>query len=132
MVRRRSSSPTPRYQVNRHNGVHVLIKACGGQRCGVGVIRTALVGDQSAYLIKYSLGLLFRTRRSAAISLGAWCSSRAAAAAPQEGEVTIVVDSVMVAAGWRYGAGPGAVVAVLAVHKGAVAAAACLDNVVAV
>src|SRR2546430_7915397 len=111
----------------------VLVNACGSERRRVGVAGAALVGHEGTNLVDDSHVLRLRSRRQASIRLVAYKTTRPAAATPLEGEVAVVVYAEVVRRGGRPGAHAAAdVVAVLAVVVGAVAAASCLDDVVAV
>src|SRR6185436_14169011 len=120
-------------EVDWHNCVDVLVNARGSERRRIGVAGAALVGHEGTNLVDDSHILRLRSRRRPSIGLVAYKTARAAAAAPLEGEVTVVVYAEVVKCCGRPGA-PAAseVVAVLAVQVRAVAAAPRLDDVVAV
>src|SRR5262249_31469711 len=132
-VRHLRGSPAPGKEVDSRICVHVLVNACGSDRGRVGVAGAALVGHEGTNLVDDSHVLRIRSRRRPSIGLVAHKTARAAAAAPLEGEVAVVVYAEVV----KWCGRPRAplaseVVAVLAEVVGAVAAAACLDDVVAV
>src|SRR5437660_4649887 len=133
VVRHLHGTPAPRIDVDSRNCVDVLVNACGSDRRRVGVAGAALVGHEGTNLVDDSHILWLRSCRQASIRLVTHKTARAAAAAPLEGEVAVVVYAEVV----RCCGGPGAprssdVVAVLAVVVRAIAAASRLDDVVAV
>src|SRR3989440_3761259 len=115
-VRHPRGTPAPRKEVDWHNCVDVLVNACGSDRRQVGVAGATLVGHEGTNLVDDSHFLRLRSRRGPSIGLVAHKTARAAAAAPLEGEVAIVVYAEVV----KWCGRPGAplasdVVAVLAV-----------------
>src|SRR5262245_52906161 len=132
-VRHLRGTPAPRIEVDCRICVDVLVNACGSDRRRVSVAGAALVGHEGTNLVDDSHILRVRSRRRPSIGLVAHRTARAAAAAPLEGEVAVVVYAEMVKCCGRPGA-PAAsdVVAVLAVVVRAVAAASRLDDVVSV
>src|SRR5438045_4195685 len=133
VVRHLRGTPAPRKEVNSRTCVDVLVNACGSDRGRVGVAGTALVGHEGTNLVDDSHVLRIRTPRRPSISLVAHKTARAAAAAPMEGEVAVVVYAEVVKCCGRPGAPLASdVVAVFAIQVRAVAAASCLDDVVAV
>src|SRR5437667_1946249 len=133
VVRHLHATPAPRIEVDSRICVHVLVNARGSERRRVGVARAALVGHEGANHVDDSHILRLRSRRRPSIGLVAHKTARAAAAAPLEGAVAVVVYAEVVKRCGRPGA-PAAsdVVAVLAKVVRAVAAASRLDDVVAV
>src|SRR5437764_4988952 len=133
VVRHLRATPAPRVEVDSRICVDVLVNACGSDRGRVGVAGAALVGHEGTNLVDDSHFLRLRSRRRPSIGLVAHKTARAAAAAPLEGEIAVVVYAEVVKCCGRPGA-PAAseVVTVLAVVVRAVAAASRLDDVVAV
>src|ERR1051325_3219059 len=125
------SSPSPRKEIDSRICVDVLVNACGSDRRRVGVAGATLVGHEGTNHVNDSHILGVRSRRCPSIGLVARSTARAAAAAPLEGEVAVVVYAEVVKCCGRPGA-PAAsdVVAVLAVVVRAVASR--LDDVMAV
>ena len=74
----------------------VLVNACGSDRRRVGVAGAALVGHEGTNLVDDSHILRVRSRRRPSIGLVAHKTARAAAAAPFEGEVAVVVYAEVV------------------------------------
>src|SRR5437868_5407825 len=133
VVRHLHGTPAPRKEVDWHNCVDVLVNACGSDRRGVGVARTALVRHEGANLVDDSHFLRLRSPRRPSIRLVAHKTARAVAAAPVEREIAVVVYAKVVRrCGRPRTRAASEVVAVLAKHVRAVAAASGLDNVVAV
>src|SRR5947208_8269317 len=130
-VRHPRGTPAPRKEVDWHNCVDVLVNACGSDRRRVGVAGATLVGHEGTNLVDDSHFLRLRTRRRPSIGLVAHKTARAAAAAPLERKVAVVVYAEVVKCCGRPGAPvTSEVVAVLAVEVRAVASS--LDDVVAV
>src|SRR4029079_16429947 len=96
VVRHLRASPTPRKEVDCRIGVDVLVNACGSERRRVGVAGAALVGHERTNLVDDSHILRIRSGRCPSIGLVAHGPARAAAAAPFEGEVAVVVYAEMV------------------------------------
>src|SRR5205823_4534650 len=96
VVRHLRVTPAPRKQVDWHNCVDVLVNACGSDRRRVGVAGAALVGHEGTNLVDDSHFLRLRSRRRPSIGLVAHKTARAAAAAPLEGEVAVVVYAEVV------------------------------------
>jgi hypothetical protein len=111
----------------------VLINACGSDRRWVGVAGAALIGHERADLIDDSRSLGLRSRRYPSIPCGADITARAAAAAPMERKVAVVIYAEVVIRRRRPGARAASdIVAVLAVKVWAVTAASCFHDVVAI
>src|SRR5206468_2614452 len=99
----------------------------------VAVAGAALVGHEGTNLVDDSHFFRLRSRRRPSVGLVAHKVARAAAAAPFEGEVAVVVYAELVKCCGRPGAPVASdVVAVLAVVVWAVAAASRLDDVVTI
>src|SRR5436190_903600 len=81
--------------------MHILINAGGSDRGWIGIVGAALVGDQQPYLVDCGLCLGVRVSGGAMIGLGAGRAAGAAAAVPQEWEVTVIIGAELGAdAGW--------------------------------
>src|SRR5437016_688912 len=116
VVRHLRGSPAPRIEVDCRICVDVLVNACGSDRRRVGVAGAALVGHEGTNLVDDSHILRVRSRRRPSIGLVAHKTARAAAAAPLEGEVAVIVYAEVVPWCRRPGAAVASdVVAVLAV-----------------
>src|SRR4030095_8998267 len=103
-VRHLRGTPAPRKEVDWHNCVDVLVNACGSDRRRVGVAGAALVWHEGKNLVDDSHFLRLRSRRPSSVGLVAHKTARAAAAAPLEGEVAVVVYSEVVKCCGRPGA----------------------------
>ena len=115
-VRHLRGSPAPRKEVDPRICVDVLVNACGSDRRRVGVAGAALVGHEGTNLVDDSHVLRIRSLRRPSIGLVAHKTARAAAAAPLEGEIAVVIYAELVTYCGRPGAPVASdVVAVLAV-----------------
>src|SRR5947207_11817732 len=96
VVRHLRATPAPRVEVDSRTCVDVLVNACGSDRRRVGVAGAALVGHEGTNHVDDSHILRIRSRRRPSIGLVAHKTARAAAAAPLEGEVAVVIYAEVV------------------------------------
>src|SRR2546429_4783827 len=96
VVRHLRGTPAPRKEVDWHNCVDVLVNACGSDRRRIGIAGATLVGHKSTNLVDDSHFLRLRPRRGSSIGLVAHKTARAAAAAPLERKVAVVVYAEVV------------------------------------